>query len=414
MGRPADRADRAGAKAVRMSSHPGSGVIFVNAQLSGGAIGSLRLVGARIAAVGVGIRAEPGDSIVDLEGDRLLPGLINAHDHLQLNSLPRPASDGHYRHAREWISDVDARRRSDPQFAAGAAVARNERLLIGGVKNLLSGVTTVAHHDRPYPYLWSPHYPTHVVHDYGWAHSLYVDGEDQVRDSHRRTPSRWPWIIHAAEGLDRDAAAEFERLDSLGCLGPNTLLVHGIALDHSQRTRLERAAAGLLWCPSSNLHLFGRTAEVSELAVNGRVALGTDSRLSGSGDLLDEMRAAGQLDIVDETTLESLVTRDSARLLRLSDRGELRAGARADILILPARTRLSAARRADVRLVLRDGIVRYGDADCARRVAPCANLVEVRVDSRPKILDRRVAEALSQAGVSESGLEFLRAAGRAA
>ena len=124
MGRPADRADRAGAKAVRMSSHPGSGVIFVNAQLSGGAIGSLRLVGARIAAVGVGIRAEPGDSIVDLEGDRLLPGLINAHDHLQLNSLPRPASDGHYRHAREWISDVDARRRSDPQFAAGAAVAR--------------------------------------------------------------------------------------------------------------------------------------------------------------------------------------------------------------------------------------------------------------------------------------------------
>jgi cytosine/adenosine deaminase-related metal-dependent hydrolase len=397
-----------------MSSHPGSGTTFVNAQLSGGAISSLRLVGSRIAAVGIDIRVEPGDSLVDLEGDRLLPGLINAHDHLQLNSLPRPAFDGHYRHVREWISDVDARRRFDPEFEAGVAVARDERLLIGGVKNLLSGVTTVAHHDRLYPYLSSTHYPTHVVQDYGWAHSLYVDGEEKVIDSHRRTPSRWPWIIHAAEGLDRDAAAEFERLDALDCLGPNTLLVHGIALDRSQRARLERAAAGLLWCPSSNLHLFGKTAQVSELAARGRVALGTDSRLSGGADLLDELRVAGQLNVVDEGGLESLVTRDSARLLRLSDRGELRAGARADILILPARARLTAARRADVRLVLRDGIVRYGDADCARRAAPRAKLAEVRVDGRPKVLDSRVADALSQARISEIGLEFPRATGRAA
>ena len=406
---------------MRMSSPPGSGVTFINARLSGGnfewsagAIGSLRVVGERIAAVGIGVRAEPGDCLVDLEGDRLLPGLINAHDHLQLNSLPRPAFDGHYRHVREWISDVDACRRSDPEFEAGVAVARDERLLIGGVKNLLSGVTTVAHHDRLYPFLSSTHYPTHVVHDYGWAHSLYVDGEDKVRDSHRKTPGGRPWIIHAAEGLDGDAAAEFERLDELGCLGPNTLLVHGIALDDSQRARLERAAAALVWCPSSNLHLFGKTAEVSQLAARGRVALGTDSRLSGSADLLDELRVAGQLDAVDESTLESLVTRDGARLLRLPDRGELRAGARADLLVLPARARLTQARRAEVRLVLTDGVVRYGDADCARRAAPRARLTEVRVDGRPKLLDSHVAQALSRARVREFGLEFPSATGRAA
>jgi cytosine/adenosine deaminase-related metal-dependent hydrolase len=407
---------------MRLTPPPGSGISFVNAQLGGvnmrsggdGAIGTLRVAGARIAAVGIGIRAEPGDSIVDLDGDRLLPGLINAHDHLQLNSLPRPGFDRHYRHVREWISDVDARRRSDPEFEAGVAVARDERLLIGGVKNLLSGVTTVAHHDRLYPFLSGTHYPTRVVREYGWAHSLYVDGEDKVMDSYRKTPRGWPWIIHAAEGLDRDAAAEFERLDALGCLGPNTLLVHGIALDASQRARLERATAGLLWCPSSNFHLFGKTAEVSELAARGRVALGTDSRLSGSGDLLDELRQAARLDTVDAAALESLVTRNSARLLRLSDRGELRTGARADILVLPARTKLGAARRADVRLVLRDGIVRYGDADCARRAAPHAKLAEIRVDGRPKLLDRHVAEALSQAHVGEIGLELPGATGRAA
>ena len=144
------------------------------------------------------------------------------------------------------------------------------------------------------------------------------------------------------------------------------------------------------------------------------MALGTDSRLSGSGDLLDELHVAGELDAVDEATLESLVTRDSARLLRLPDRGELRAGARADILILPARTKLTAARRAEVRLVLSDGIVRYGDADCARRAAPHAQLTEVRVDGRPKLLDSHIAQALSRARVREFGLEFASATGRAA
>jgi imidazolonepropionase-like amidohydrolase len=108
-------------------------------------MGSLRVVGTRIAALDVD--PQPEDLIVDLAGDRLLPGLINAHDHLQLNSLPAHETQGRYRHASDWISEIDSRRRSDPQFAAGVAVPRNDRLLVGGIKNLLSGVTTVAHHD---------------------------------------------------------------------------------------------------------------------------------------------------------------------------------------------------------------------------------------------------------------------------
>jgi cytosine/adenosine deaminase-related metal-dependent hydrolase len=389
-----------------------TGVTFCNADLGNGELTSLRMVGPRIASLGE--NPSPDDVMVDLQGDRMLPGLINAHDHLQLNSLLRPKIEKSYRHVREWILDVDACRRSDPQFAAGVAVARDERLLIGGVKNLLSGVTTVAHHDPLYPFLSSALYPTSVVRDYGWAHSLYVDSEERVAGSYRATPSRWPWIIHAAEGLDEDAALEFERLDALGCLGPNTLLVHGIALDRTQRLRLDRAAAGLIWCPSSNLHLFGKTADVAELAARGRVALGTDSRLSGAGDLLDELRLVGQLGAVDESSLESLVTSHSARLLRLNDRGKLRAGFRADILILPAQTRLASARRTDVRLVLVDGIVRYGDKDYAQRVAPRGQRTDIRVDGSAKVLDAHIAELLSHAQTSETGLELSNLTGRAA
>jgi cytosine/adenosine deaminase-related metal-dependent hydrolase len=293
-------------------------------------------------------------------------------------------------------------------------VARDQRLLLGGIKNLLSGVTTVAHHDPLYPFLAHRDYPVSVLRDYGWSHSLYIDGEEKLAASCRSTPSKWPWIVHAAEGLNAEAAHEFERLDALGCLKSNTLLVHGIALDETQRTRLRRAGAGLIWCPSSNLRLFGRTAEVRELIAHHRVALGTDSRLSGARDVLAELQLASQLSGLDEETLEGLVTHISADLLRLPDRGSLRPGMRADLLMLPAGTELARATRASVRMVMIDGIARYGDADCAPRAAPQGEWANVLVDGVPKMLDLRIAKLLALARVAESGLEMAQAAGRAA
>jgi cytosine/adenosine deaminase-related metal-dependent hydrolase len=395
-----------------MRSAHSAGITFINAQLGGGEISSVRVAGSHIA--GVGADPQSGDRVVDLQGDRVLPGLINSHDHLQLNSLPRHETVQRYRHVRDWIADVDARRLADPAFEAGVAVARDQRLLIGGIKNLLSGATTVAHHDPLYPFLVNGAYPIEVVENYGWSHSTYVDGEESVADSYRRTPRGWPWIIHAAEGVDDDAGQEFGRLEALGCLGGNTLLVHGIALSRAQRMRLKDIGAGLIWCPSSNMALFGKTADVAELAQAGSVALGTDSRLSGARDMLDELRLAAEVSGLDTRTLESLVTGNSARLLRLPDRGVLRAGTRADLLILPAESPLGSARRADVRLVLIGGSVRYGERDIAHGTEPASPWADVRVDGKAKILDNRIAGLLCACGASEPGLEFQDRAWRAA
>jgi cytosine/adenosine deaminase-related metal-dependent hydrolase len=386
-----------------------AGMTFIN---SGGRPGAVRVVGSTIESVGSAACA--GDRVIDLQGDRLLPGLINAHDHLHLNTLPPLDGDRLYRHAREWVQDVSARRRDDPAFEALVAKPRDARLLMGGVKNLLSGVTTVAHHDPLYPFLENARFPVRVVSEFGWSHSLYVDGRESVRESFARTPPERPWIIHAAEGTTEEAAREFDVLEEMGCLRTNTLLVHGVALDVPRMRRLQQAGAGLLWCPSSNLRLFGSTASVRDPGILRRTALGTDSRLSGARDLLAEMRvAAGCLNASDDV-LESMVTGRSAQLLRLHDRGALAPGLLADLLVLEAGMPLSSATRAAVRLVVIGGVPRYADSMYAGLLEDAACWEPVEVDGRRKYLDRRLAAAVAAAGLPEPGLTFGESNWRAA
>ena len=142
-------------------------------------------------------------------------------------------------------------------------------------------------------------------------------------------------------------------------------------LDASQRQRLAAAGGGVIWCPTSNLRLFGRTAALRDLdrgrPRGPRQRLAPHRRLRPAAGL----GAARQALSLDEATLERLVTSDSARLLRLKDCGTLTPGAHADLIVLPAAMPLSQARRADLRLVMRGGAVRYGIRTmCARSPPP--------------------------------------------
>ncbi len=384
---------------------------LINADV-GGERTVVRIGGSRIYSTGEppGVR----EHVLNLAGDRLLPGLINAHDHLPLNHLPRLEPARRYRNVREWIAEIDRRRREQGPLKTAVALPLTERLLLGGMKNLLSGVTTVAHHDPLYASLYELQYPVRVVTRYGWAHSLYVEGEAKAQQSQRSTAPDWPWIIHAAEGVDEEARQEFWRLDRLGCLEANTLIVHGVALGGPEQRRLRAASAGLIWCPSSNLHLFGVTADVAELIWEGRVAIGTDSRLSGSRDLLEELRTAAEQVAMSPGMLECLVTSDAARLLRLADCGVVAPGARADLLVVPAGTALQRAHRSDIRLVIIDGVPLYADLDVAAALGPPGRWCEVRVDGKVKALEAGLADRLRRLTVREPGLELAAVSGRAA
>ena len=298
------------------------GLALMNARVVGpaGVIArSLRVAGGRVA--GVGGRPMAGDVVVDLEGAFIYPGLINAHDHLELDNFPRLKWRERYDNVREWAAGFQPRFKTDPALIEAMAPALADRLLIGGLKNVLAGVTTVAHHNPLHAPLRRGDYPVRVVRHYGWSHSLLLDGDEAVAKACRRTPPGWPWIIHAAEGTDVEAAGELGRLDALGCLRANTVLVHGVGLTAAGRARLLETGGGLVWCPASNEFMLGATVKLGELRQAGRVALASNSRLSGSRDLLDELRCAAATGQASPAELFRMVTTDAAALLRLTSAG---------------------------------------------------------------------------------------------
>src|SRR5438552_2573415 len=176
-----------------------SALSFTNARLLGTAATTLRVSGERILSVGEPPRA--GDMIVDCDSGWLLPGFINAHDHLELNNFDRLKWRDRYDNVREWIADFQPRFANDAALSGPLAVPLADRLLIGGLKNLLSGATTVAHHNPLYPALRRRDFPVRVVQRYGWSHSLLIDGEAKVAASYRQTRKDHPWFIHLAEGV---------------------------------------------------------------------------------------------------------------------------------------------------------------------------------------------------------------------
>ncbi len=301
---------------------------------------------------------------VDVAELLVFPGLINAHDHLELNDLPRLGDPGGYGNAYQWGLDITQRRRS-PIIDRVLAIPLRDRLLAGAYKNLMAGVTTVCHHGE-YHRLFDRGFPVRVVKRYRWCHSLGFG--DDVAGSYRRTPPDVPWIIHLAEGTDEVARAELGRLEAMGCLGPNTVIVHGVALSDADVEAMVRRRAGLIWCPASNLFLFGQTAPIPRLHGRVPIALGSDSRLSGSAHLLEELKVARAQGVVDDEALFHMVTRDAARLLRIDhETGTLEPGKRADLLVLEGAPRhpyeaLVTAHPEAIHLVLVAGRPAYGRA----------------------------------------------------
>jgi cytosine/adenosine deaminase-related metal-dependent hydrolase len=387
-------------------------ITFVNAQVvtAEGRLGrTLRVRRGRID--GIDVAPDKGDTVVDLERSFVFPGLINAHDHLELNSQPRLKWREKYRNASEWIADFQPRFACDPDLAVTTPDTLDDRVWIGGLKNLLAGVTTVCHHN-PMHRVLRRRFPVRLVERFGFSHSLHIDGA-AVQLSHRRTPSEWPWMIHAAEGLDEAARAELDTIDRLGCLAANTVLIHGVAFCREAAARVIDAGAGLIWCPSSNHFLFDATADVRAFDDADRLALGSDSRLSGERDLLDELQCAHATRQLSAEGLARTIGGGAARLLRLEDGGRIETGARADLTVLRPNANcpydtLVAASRGDVRLTMISGEPAVAEASLSSVFdATDVDTSAAMLDGSPRLVARWIAKHVTQMQLAEPGFEVL-------
>jgi cytosine/adenosine deaminase-related metal-dependent hydrolase len=401
---------------------------LVNALMAGegGPYRSLR-VASRVLDIGKPPRH--GDTVIDLEGACVLPGLINGHDHLELNHYGALKRRDCYQHVSEWIDDLRPLIRHDPSVRMQRGRRLADRLFIGGLKNLLAGVTTVAHHNPRYAaFGWR--FPVRLVEPYGWAHSLSMETEPvgargelggSVRQRCDATPASAPFMVHVGEGIDARAEAELTRFAALTCLRPNSVVVHGVALTPISWAALVAAGSSLVWCPASNAFLFGRTLPLRACldATPGalaQVCLGTDSRLTGSRDLLEELKIAARAETITPDELLAMVTTSSARVLKLETAGRLVVGGPADLIVIPpprsasrsvAEALLETERR-DLRLVMIGGRPMVAapaleDVFAARHSRPRS----LRVDGIERLADRSLAAAIARCPIREPGVETL-------
>ena len=349
----------------------------------------------RIVYVGPRQRAPDPEGNVDLGDALLMPGLVNAHCHLELTAM-RGFLDG--LSFREWILRLTSARR---------AVLTPEMLLdsarLGVVEGLLHGVTTFADTGDtgmgfdamleggvrgicyretfgPNPLQCaaslaaliesvdamraratdlvrvgvSPHAPYTVSDDLFRATASYAKAERLPLAVHVAESAVESSLVTEAAGLFADglrtrgiavdvrARTPIALLERLGVLDVQPLLIHCIRVDATDIATIARHDAAVAHCPASNAKLGHGIAPLAEMRMAGvRVGLGTDSVASNDRmDLLDEARVATLLanarearhDALPAADALALATIGSARALGLDrEIGSLDVGKAADL-----------------------------------------------------------------------------------
>jgi cytosine/adenosine deaminase-related metal-dependent hydrolase len=232
--------------------------------------------------------------IIECDGSFVYPAFINSHDHLEMNLYPKLGKPP-YQNYVQWAYDIN--NINDPIIKSIEKVDIRDRMLWGGLKNLISGVHTVVHHNPWNSIFESSDFPVMVFKNYSWAHSLHFE----KKIAHANPLSLF--VIHAAEGVDAVASQEISELSVRGLLRQNSVIIHGINLSDNDIEKLSNEKCALVWCPASNLFMFNQTAQIEKLK-RIKVALGTDSTMTGSPTFLHEMKIALQ---TNRTSMEEIV-----------------------------------------------------------------------------------------------------------
>lgn len=317
-------------------------------------------------------------SVLDLgSASMVYPALLNIHDHMRGNYLPRvgPRPGTFYLNWLPWDNDLKA---SDA-FAERENLSEENKYFLSSYKNLFSGVVTVNDH---FPHRLNDKYlsrlPVRAIQEYTIEHecsSFDLKWGDGIEIEHQRAVDKnWPFITHLEEGFDPESQDGIGILERHKALDDHCVLIHCIGFSDEDILKVSKAGASISWCPASNMLMFNTTCKIRKLIAAGvNIGIGTDSTHTGSENLFAEMRYAREVyrDMYGEDLsakrITEMVTVNPAKAFRMYDRtGSLEEGKWADLLVLSARNEdpyenLAGAGMKDIQLLVREGVPVYGE-----------------------------------------------------
>lgn len=365
--------------------------------------GAVVLSGHRIRAIGrwESIRKEFIAPVTDLGDSALLPGLINAHCHLEYTDLA-----GEFlppRHFSDWLKLIVAAKglRSNADFATAWQNGAAQLLATGtstvadivalpeiqpqptplrifsflemtGVKSqqpaakIVTAAVTKIKSLRAQDQLagFSPHAPYSTTSELlrrtaqtarrrRWRVTTHVAESSEEFEMFTQARGKiFDWLKNQRDCTDCGERSPIQHLARHDLLGPNFLAVHVNCLAPGDAAALARSSSSVVHCPRSHT-FFGHPKfpfkELTSAGVN--VCLGTDSLASIEGrgkkkpelNMFSEMRAFARKNHgTPAGTILRLATLNGAQAVGLAGRvGEISPGAWADLIAIPCREKLA-------------------------------------------------------------------------
>ena len=365
--------------------------------------GAVLVAGGRVLEVGPWreiSKRHGGQPVRDLGECLLLPGLINAHCHLDYTRmaagippqknfpdwikaiLAHKAAWGYTDFAESWLSgaamllrngvttvlDIEAVPELLPEVWAATPLRIHSAMEMTGLRSGREPAQIVADaaasfppapDERKQPAL-SPHalYSTRpgllalarqAAADRGWLLTTHVAESREEFDMfvHRCGPLH-DWLAGQRDLSDCDGSTPVQRLEQLGVLAPNFLAAHVNCLGTGDADRLARQGVSVVHCPRSHDYFRHPPFPLEELVAAGvNICLGTDSLASVRGtqranielNLFKDMQAltASFRGLAPERIVQMATANGAHGLGRAGELGAIRPGALADLTALPWR-----------------------------------------------------------------------------
>jgi cytosine/adenosine deaminase-related metal-dependent hydrolase len=355
-----------------------AGVVFRGGRIAG--IGEIRAI----------CRQHPDAIQHDLGNAVVLPGLINAHVHLELSALHPGERPSRF---VDWL--INLMRDADPATAPAAmaegiaqcirfgvtavgditaqpvvtrpllaasplrgisfgevrAMAQRRAMLQARLNAAIApiGSNNISHGI-------SPHAP-YSIEAYGYAACLAAANEYQVllathlaespdeaeflRDHTGPFKALWDLLNAWDNDVPRFDGGPIRFAKSIGLLDHPTLLAHVNYCDDAELDLLASGSAGVVYCPRTHLFFGHPPHRWREMLARGiNVAVATDSCASSPDlNLVDDLRLLHKIaPEIPAEHLWKLITTNAARMLAMPDAGALATGRVADAVVFPVQT----------------------------------------------------------------------------